>query len=101
MWPSNYNCEDLSCDDACGDMNITESVSNLLSYNGTANDLVATASNLGACDPKIYDRSEINFESDEWNFDFSNSESLLGLFKLGDAQQQQHDHEIHKLTPKE
>lgn len=101
MWPSNYNCTDLSCNDACGDINIAESASSLLLHNGTSNDLVATTSNMGGCDPKIYDRSEINFESDEWNFDFSNGDSLLGLFKLGDAQLQQLDQEIHKQAPTE
>lgn len=97
MWPSNYNCEDLSCSDACGDIiRTTESTSSLLLHNGSSNDLVAT----GGCDPKVYDRSEINFESDEWNFDFSASDSLLGLFKLGDPQLQQ-DREINKLYSNE
>ena len=94
MWPSNYNCEDLSCSDACGDIKKTESTSSLLLHNGITNDLVATASHVGgSCDPKIYDRSEIDFESDEWNFDFSTGDSLLGLFKLGDTQ---HQHDIEK-----
>jgi hypothetical protein len=101
MWPSNYNCEDLSCDDACGDIGIAESKSNLRSHNGTSNDFITTASQVGGCDPKIYDRSEINFESDEWNFDFAASDSLLGLFKLGDVQQQQHNHDIHQQAPNE
>ena len=96
-WPSSYNCEDLSCSDACGDIRRTESASSLLLRNGSSNDLVATASNIGGCDPKIYDRSELNFESDEWNFDFEASDSLLGLFKLGDVQQQQQHQQDHEV----
>jgi hypothetical protein len=92
MWPSNYNCEDISCTDSCRDIIKTEPLSNVLP-GSIQNELIAstlTTVPTGALgDPKVYERSELDFESDEWNFDFSASDSLLGLFKLGDLQQQQ------------
>ena len=101
LWPSNFNCDDLSCPDTCGAIKKTESSSSIpiLFGNGNSNDLdTAASSYVGGGDPKIYDRKEINFDTDEWNFDFSTSDSLLGLVKLGDTQQQQqrYDHGTQK-----
>jgi hypothetical protein len=111
MWPSNYNCDDISCatNDVCrGGVQqqlvrnkSQDSFTNLLlpknSNSNSNNELIAAAATttMGG-DPIIYERSELDFDSDEWNFDFTTTDSLLGLVRLGDRQQ--HDHLNHHHT---
>lgn len=38
-----------------------------------------------AGDPKILDLDDIDLGGKEWNSDFSNGDTVLGLFKLGDT----------------
>jgi hypothetical protein len=77
VWPSKYKCEDLSCPDKCNDKMMNDH-----------------SHSDGACasvtSPKILDLQDVDFESREWNIDFSNGqidETLLGLFKLGGAEE--------------
>jgi hypothetical protein len=71
-WPSKYKCEDLSCPDTCADqVPKHKHSSDCLNIVGT---------------PKVIDLEDIDFQGKEWNSDFSNGESLLGLFKLGSGE---------------
>ena len=79
-WPSNFSCEDVSCHDSCRGV---QPIGNAASESSVA--LPTATSNEWMADPIVYERSALDFESDEWNFDFTASESLLGLVRLGDT----------------
>jgi hypothetical protein len=72
IWPSAYKCDDVSCAGMCGD------------------ELLVTHQHSEKClstvDPKVFHLDDIDIESKEWNIDFPFSETLLGLFKLGDSE---------------
>jgi hypothetical protein len=71
IWPSAYNCDDLSCAGLCSEEMV-------MNHN-------APESYPLAVDPKVFHLDEIDVESNEWNLEFPLDESLLGLFKLGDS----------------
>jgi hypothetical protein len=76
VWPSNYKCEELRCNNKCTDPTLAGSAKS------------HKHSRLGCVvmtDPKILDMDEIDLEGDEWNSDFANEETLLAMFKLGEG----------------
>ena len=76
IWPSNYKCKDLSCEDKCKDAVLTSK---------SKDHKHSSSECLAAGDPKILDLDDIDLEGNEWNSDFANGETVLGLFKLGDT----------------
>jgi hypothetical protein len=87
-WPSNFSCEDVSCQDSCRGLQ-PPSHKTLLESAASSGQLPASSSHewmaVSGGDPIVYERSALDFESDEWNFDFTASESLLGLVRLGET----------------
>jgi len=76
IWPSNYRCKDLSCENKCKD-------AGLECQSKAHKNAHADCCNWVAGDPKILDLEDIDLEGSEWNSDFSNGETVLGLFHLG------------------
>jgi hypothetical protein len=70
VWPSKYKCEDLSCPSQCND--------NMMQEHTHSDGSCASVTN-----PRILDLQDLDLDGKEWNSDFSNDETLLGLFKLG------------------
>jgi len=75
IWPSNYKCKDLSCKDNCRESEFE--CKSKKENNNAPSDCCVTG------DPKILDLDDIDLDGSEWNSDFSNGETVLGLFKLG------------------
>ena len=74
VWPSSYKCKELSCKHDCRDTQLECKSKN---SKDTHPDCCV------AGDPKIYNTDDVDLQGDEWNSDFSNGDSVLGLFKLG------------------
>ena len=77
IWPSNYKCKDLSCRNKCKGPEL-ENKTKCHKYGHSEDCMVAG-------DPKILDLDDIDLGGKEWNSDFSNGDTVLGLFKLGDT----------------
>jgi hypothetical protein len=98
-WPSNFSCEDVSCQDSCRGLQPPKLKAE---SNALSDRLPASSSSewmaLTGGDPIVYERSALDFESDEWNFDFTTSESLLGLVRLGDTTLDANSHQYKPST---
>jgi len=77
IWPSNYKCKDLSCRNKCKGPEL-ENKTKCHKHGHSEECMVAG-------DPKILDLDDIDLGGKEWNSDFSNGDTVLGLFKLGDT----------------
>ena len=76
IWPSKYQCKDLSCENKCRDGEIE---SKTKGHTHRHSECMVVG------DPKILDLGDIDLDGKEWNSDFSNGDTVLGLFKLGDS----------------
>ena len=74
VWPSSYKCEELSCKYDCQD---AELECKSKKSKETPSDCCL------AGEPKVYNIDDINLDGNEWFSDFSNGDTILGLFKLG------------------
>jgi hypothetical protein len=77
LWPSSFCCEDLSCPDSCKEDAIPPK-------NCTKDHEHKHAECIIGGDPKVFDLNELNLDGAEWNLDFANGDSLMGLFKLAE-----------------
>jgi len=75
IWPSNYKCKDLSCKDNCRDSEFE--CKSKAEKKQTPSDCCV------AGDPIVLNLDDIDLDGTEWNSEFSNGETVLGLFKLG------------------
>lgn len=73
VWPSQYNCQG---EEVSG----TKSTSSQSVTHDQHHDDTSTVNT-----PRILDLDDVDFTGQEWNAEFANDESLLGLFKLSDG----------------
>jgi hypothetical protein len=75
LWPSSFCCEDLSCPDSCKE--------DVIPPKPKDHEHKHAECIIGG-DPKVFDLNELNLDGVEWNLDFANGDSLMGLFKLAE-----------------
>ncbi|GKY98645.1 hypothetical protein MPSEU_000821100 [Mayamaea pseudoterrestris] len=74
VWPSQYNCQGEE---------VASSAKSACSQSVVGDQHHDDASTVNT--PRILDLDDVDFTGQEWNAEFTNDESLLGLFKLSDG----------------
>ena len=87
-WPSRFTCEDLSCNKEESACSKKSSETSAGTEGGGTDPQEHPPPHEHSEDcmqldpPKVYNLDDLDLTGDEWNVDFGNDSSLLGLFKL-------------------